>query len=171
MRTINVGRRRERGTQIAEFALVLPLLIFLSLVVTEGASFVRIHQVINNAAREGARIVTAGRENDPATFGTAPIVNAVNYYAYCNGVDLTGNGGAGMPPCAGNIPQLTTCANPNVTVTPDTVTDAGGVTMPLYKVTVQCGYTLTYLPKLPWFNVPATINLTGSAEFRNLWGD
>ncbi len=168
MRPINAGRRGERGTQIAEFALVLPLLVFLVLVVTEGAAFVRVHQIVNNAAREGARIASLP-ENDPATYGTGAIVNAVNYYAFCNGVDLTGNNGNGLAACAGSVPPMKTCAQPGVTVAPQAVVDAGGITTDLYKVTVRCGYTLTYLPKLQWVNVPNTINLTGSAAFRKLY--
>ncbi|MGH9557263.1 MAG: TadE/TadG family type IV pilus assembly protein, partial [Terriglobales bacterium] len=48
-------RRGERGTQVAELAMVLPLLLFLGLAVTEGEGFVRAHQMLNNAAREGAK--------------------------------------------------------------------------------------------------------------------
>lgn len=50
--------RCDRGTQLVEFALVLPLLLFISLGIIEGSSFIRVHQIINNAAREGARIST-----------------------------------------------------------------------------------------------------------------
>ncbi len=51
MRPTNHRRRAERGTQIAELAVVLPLLAFLAFIVSEGAGVVRTHQVINNAAR------------------------------------------------------------------------------------------------------------------------
>jgi len=46
--------RRQRGSQIVELAVVLPLLVFLTLVIIEGAGLLRAHQVIVNAARETA---------------------------------------------------------------------------------------------------------------------
>ena len=49
------SRTRQRGTQLLEFAIALPLLLLLFFVVTEGAGLVRAHQVLNNAAREGSR--------------------------------------------------------------------------------------------------------------------
>ena len=51
MRTVRIKQNSgERGTEIAELAMVLPLLTFLALIVSEGAGFVRVHQVLNNAA-------------------------------------------------------------------------------------------------------------------------
>jgi Flp pilus assembly protein TadG len=158
-------RRRERGTQIAELALVLPLLAFLALVVSEGASFVRVHQVLNNAAREGARLSSL-QENSPLYGGDInQLIARVQYYAYCNGVNLQGGSFA----CVSPPTSLVTCQNPSVTIDQNVIAPAAPQNLTMSSVTVQCGYPLTYLPKLPWFSVPKTISLTGSAQFRNLY--
>ena len=138
---------RERGTQIAEMAVVLPLLVFLTLVVVEGAAFVRVHQVLNNAAREGARLSVL-LENKGAT---AEIANVVRQYALDNGATTSLN-------------------DPNLTVTIDqsrTITTCSGVNINASRVTVTYPYQLKYLPNVPFFSVTSTINLQGSAEFRN----
>src|SRR5579863_7690257 len=49
-------RRKERGTQIVEFAVVLPIIMLLSLAVAEGANMFRVYQLVANASREGARL-------------------------------------------------------------------------------------------------------------------
>ena len=113
---------RERGTQIAEMAVVLPLLVFLTLVVVEGAAFVRVHQVLNNAAREGARLSVI-LENRGAT---AEITNVVRQYALDNGATTSLN-------------------DPNLTVTIDqgrTITTGSGVNINASRVTVTYPYQL-----------------------------
>src|ERR1051326_5973892 len=70
------GPRSQRGSQIVEMAIVLPLLAFLALMVTEGADFIRVHSVLNNAAREGARLSSL-QENKGQTAG---ITAAVQQY-------------------------------------------------------------------------------------------
>ena len=137
--------RCDRGTQIAEFALVLPLLLFISLGIIEGSSFIRVHQIINNAAREGARI-SALPENSGHT---ADIVQAVVDYAGRNGVTLP----------AGNV----TIDQSKI------VTTSTGANMSASQVTVTYGYPIQWLSKLPWFNVPPTVNLKATAEFANFY--
>ena len=46
----------ERGTQLIEFAIVLPLIVLLALIVAEGANMFRVYELVANAAREGARL-------------------------------------------------------------------------------------------------------------------
>jgi hypothetical protein len=53
---MNRQRYGQRGTLIAEFAVVLPVVILLTLLVAEGANLLRVYQVVANAAREGARL-------------------------------------------------------------------------------------------------------------------
>ncbi len=137
--------RCDRGTQLVEFALVLPLLLFISLGIIEGSSFIRVHQIINNAAREGARISTL-----PENRGNTPdIVQAVVDYAGRNGVTLT----------AGNVTIDQT----------KIVTPAGGTSMSASQVDVTCGYPIQWLSKVPFFTVPATVNLKATAEFVNFY--
>src|SRR4051794_860563 len=82
-------RRCDRGTQLVELALVLPLMLFISLGIIEGSSFIRVHQIINNAAREGARLSSLP-ENKPDANGphTTDIVLAVVDYGTKNGVTI-----------------------------------------------------------------------------------
>ena len=160
------SKRRQRGTQVLELALLLPLLSFLALVVSEGAGFVRAHQVLNNAAREGARAASL-EQNGPANGDKTPqIRDLVLDYAWCNKVSL---GATPSPSCSGVAPT-TTCQDPVVTVVQNLPLETpGGVQMTSSRVTVSCGYELTYLPSLPLVSVPKVIRLAGSAEFRNFY--
>jgi len=137
--------RCDRGTQIAEFALVLPLLLFVSLGIIEGSSFIRVHQIINNAAREGARISSLPENRG----NTADIKTAVVAYASKNGVTLP----------AGNV----TIDQSKI------VTTSTGTSMSASQVVVTYGYPIQWLSKLPWFNVPPTVNLKATAEFVNFY--
>src|SRR6266404_5519056 len=83
--------RCNRGAEIAEMALLLPLLCFLCFGIIEVSEFVRVHQVINNAAREGARLSSLP-ENAPSSQMTDPtpqIKAAVAAYAQRNGITLS----------------------------------------------------------------------------------
>ena len=159
------SKKRQRGTQVLELAVVLPLLSFLALVVSEGAGFVRAHQVLNNAAREGARAATVETYAPKNGDHTADIRNIVLGYAWCNKVNLGAVAITGCPA----TPSLT-CDTPTVTIDQNVpLTTPGGVNMKASRVTVSCGYQLTYLPALPLLNVPQVIRLGGSAEFRNMY--
>ena len=50
------GLRSESGAELVEFALVLPLLIFTIMGLVDFGFLFQRFEVINNAAREGARI-------------------------------------------------------------------------------------------------------------------
>jgi Flp pilus assembly protein TadG len=142
-------RHAERGTQIAEFAVVLPILVFLSMVVTEGAAFIRTYQIIDNAAREGARIATLPENQctvTPCTTINNAIKSVVVNYANNNGVPLT----------TGNV-----TVNQN-----GSIPTASGISLSASTVTV------TYPYQLPYFTFPGLpnpLNLVATAEFRNLY--
>jgi Flp pilus assembly protein TadG len=166
MKTINSKTRRERGSQIAELALVLPLLAFLALVVSEGAGVVRAHQVINNAAREGARL-SAYPQNTISSLQTA-----VADYACLNGVKLN----APTSACPAGTTIHVTCTPASSAVTVDqtvlipVTSGAGTINVPASTVTVTCAYPLTYLPALSFptwgINVPNSIPLKAAATFK-----
>ena len=138
-------RRCDRGTQLVELALVLPLMMFISLAIIEGSSFIRVHQIINNAAREGARISAL-----PENSGHTPdIVQAVVDYGTKNGVTID--------PAKGVIDQT------------KLITPAAGTTMSASQVTVTYDYPIQWLSKVPFFTVPATVNLKATAEFANFY--
>jgi Flp pilus assembly protein TadG len=155
---INRSRKSERGTQLLELALVLPLLLFMAMLVSEGSDFIRVHQVLNNAAREGAKF-SSMLENDcnqattPANCVTA-ITNVVVQYASNNNV---------------------TIANPGTNVVVNQAADwvvPTGTTAGFYtsKVTVSYSYPIVYLKIAPGFTIPDSILLVGSSEFRNFYG-
>jgi Flp pilus assembly protein TadG len=144
MRPIS-ARRGERGTQIVEMALVLPLLLFIALVIIEGAAFVRTHQVINNAAREGAVL-----SSHAANFnGISGIKGAIIAYAAANDVSVSDG---------------------DITIDQEVlVMMPSGIYAASSEVIVVHNYNLRYLPGLPFFNVANNVQLQGAARFRNLY--
>jgi Flp pilus assembly protein TadG len=178
MKLTNPTSRKQRGTQIAEFALVLPLLAFLALLVTEGSGLVRMHQLLNNIAREGARLA-AQPENQPTSDRSADIVSAMQAYALNNNLSLptltetSANNTTFTYVWSGNATGNPTWACRSMTITINqglTVVTGEGLTLSTSQVTVVCGYALQYLPRLPFFTVSGLINLRGAAEFRNFYG-
>src|SRR5713226_851630 len=137
-------RRHECGTQIVELAIVMPLLIFMALVVSEGAAFVRVHQVLNNAARESARLAVF-RENQVPPGSLSLLQDTATCYMIRNGV---------TPP-AGQVPDACSVAVTNPTCnTYSVIVDQSliiptpsGISMSATKVQVTCGYQLKYLPR------------------------
>jgi hypothetical protein len=110
MASLNLRRRlaqRERGAELIEFALVLPLLLLLVLgIVDFGFLFQRL-EVVTNAAREGARIAVLpgyntddvkDRVNDYLEEGGVPIVRGTNPVININAINIApGGGGATIP--------------------------------------------------------------------------
>lgn len=138
-------RTRERGAMLMELALLLPLLVLIVMLVLEGSRLVRTHQVLNNAAREGARL-SVQQENSG---NTPDIASEVVTYATQNGVPIT----------TGNVTinQAATIPTPS------------GISMSASVVTVNYTYTMNYLSVFAWLGVPTTFPLQGSAEFRNFY--
>jgi Flp pilus assembly protein TadG len=52
-------RRRSRGQSLVEFALVLPLFLLMFFGIVDGARYVFMNSVLSQAAREGARLLSA----------------------------------------------------------------------------------------------------------------
>jgi len=145
---------RARGTAVVELAMVLPILLILGMICSEGAGLLRAHMVLNNAAREGAHL-SAMPENDcqaaqsPATCTTAIKQEVVNYAAR-NALTLT----------AANVTlnQAVTVTFPDGTVAKDS------------RVTVTYSYPLRFLPRLPFMNSSLTsVSLANTAEFQNFY--
>jgi Flp pilus assembly protein TadG len=146
-------KRGERGTQLLEFALVAPVLILLTVIIVEFAGAWRLHQVLNNAAREGARLSSLKEHrctNDPTCSGNPAIRDAVLDYLCRNKVANSSCGGSG--------PSVTITINQSVPVS------VGVVTVDTTVVTVSRPYPL---PMGSFFsNTPSSIMLQGSAQFR-----
>lgn len=141
---------REHGTQVVELAIALPLLCLLVFFVTEAAAFVRVHQVINNAAREAARVSSL----EESRYATADQIKAAaRDYAvsYVPAACAPAPGGAG-PAVDVNVEliEIASGAGPNIKAT---------------RVTVTCNYHLAWVP--PFFDINTNIPLKGTAVFRN----
>ncbi|MGE0405625.1 MAG: TadE/TadG family type IV pilus assembly protein [Candidatus Korobacteraceae bacterium] len=141
--------RRQQGSVLVELVLVLPLMLSFLLFVSEGAAMVHAHQVINNAAREGAR-ASAVPENkcigETASGCLASIQQVAIAYAQENGVSL-------------NIA--------NVAVDQSVQILNGAVAIRASRVSITYPYQLRYLPNIA--GMASALNLVGSAEFRNLY--
>lgn len=138
------ARGGERGVMMMELALVLPFLILIAMLVMEGSRMIRTHQVLNNAAREGARLSVLP-ENQGSTAG---IVTEVVNYANLNGVTITSG---------------------EVVVNQTATINNGGILMGASVVTINHPYTMNYLSVFAWLGVTSTYALQGSAEFRNFY--
>jgi Flp pilus assembly protein TadG len=163
MKRTRIFRHPERGTQIAELALVLPLLLLIVAIIVEGSGFVRVHQVLNNAAREGARIASLDVNQPSNGDHTADIRRAVAAYACNNGVALTGTGIA----CA-NANTAIVCNAASITVLQNIqVPTPSGIFLSDSRVTATCTYRSQFIPNVPFFGISSSFPLTGTAEFQN----
>lgn len=174
MKMTDHRRRTQRGSQLVEFALVLPLLLLIVLLVTEAADAVRTYQIVSNSAREAARLSSLHHNKLPGcttndtdcTCGDACVLallqNAAIQYAKNNGLDTT------------NM-TVQVDQNCSVPVGGSAVTCASGPTtlcagcLAVTRVTVTYPYTVVYLPRLPGFRFSNQVNLQAQSLFRNLY--
>jgi Flp pilus assembly protein TadG len=123
------GRKSERGAELIEFALVLPLLLLIVLgIVDFGFLFQRL-EVVTNAAREGARLAVLPEYN------STDVTNRVQ--------DYLEEGGVGRD--ATNV-------NPHVEVTgPTDIPITGGGTYKGMQVTVRYFHQYLFLSGIAGF--------------------
>src|SRR5262245_23075391 len=62
--------RRRSGSAVVEFSIVLPILVTLLLGIWEVGRMVQVKQILDNAAREGARAASTGFETLPQVDAT-----------------------------------------------------------------------------------------------------
>jgi Flp pilus assembly protein TadG len=143
--------RCDEGTQLVEFALVLPLLLLLALGIIDMGGLIHAHQVVSNAAREGARLSAAPENHDPSgsTFGQIRTY-VQDYITTENGIHCT--------------------STPTVTIDQNGfIATPSGIAMSASTVTVVCPYSMQYLPSLIGSVIPATVNIKGEVKFRNFY--
>ncbi len=135
--------RCEKGAQLVEFALVLPLLLLVILAIAEFGFIFQRYEVLTNAAREGARIAVL------PGYSTADVQSRVSTYL-----------------AAGRVP--TTGSNPTVAVTNEAVVVPGGTTITMKRVTVNYSYTYMFLNAIAgWFGSSYTTTaLSAVSEMR-----
>jgi TadE-like protein len=158
-------RNGERGSEIVELAIVLPVLMLLVLIVVEGALMVRSQQVVTNAAREAARLAVL-KENQcflpsppnlacaspapPSQTAPTPVQNVAADYITRNGVT-----------CSALTPA---------SISPTTIPKAGGGVMTATRVQITCNYQLRLLPKFIFFGrIPSQFPLKTTVVWRNLY--
>jgi Flp pilus assembly protein TadG len=169
------NRRKQRGSQIVEFAVILPVLLLLALIVAEGANLFRVYQVVTNAAREGARLSVLSQDYYVA-------INQTTNFKLTNPQTCTftaSNTSSNNPVCQGvadYVQNNEVVGNafvqcPTVTVTIDqTNAPASDSSNSHYsRVDVSCAYSLKYLPRLPSYQVASAINIKRTSVFRNLY--
>jgi Flp pilus assembly protein TadG len=164
--------RRQRGSQIVELAVVLPLLVFLTLVIIEGAGLLRAHQVIVNAARETARAaILKENSSDPSNM----LENVGTCYLLRNQVTVPT---ANVPASCTQKVTSPTCTTYSITVSGQNgtpalppVKKADGTFMSVSEVKVSCTYQFKWLSKLQGigFSLPNTVNLGSAVDFRTFY--
>jgi Flp pilus assembly protein TadG len=92
-----IGRQRTAGQSMVEMALVAPILILLAMAVWDGGSALREQVVLEQAARDGARVAATG-------FGTAVLDTTVGDAVVASAADL---------PALRNTPGYLTISYPN----------------------------------------------------------
>jgi len=162
-------KNSEAGTQIVEMAIVLPLLCLLVFFVVSGSDLVRAHNVLNNAAREGARLIvqeenSACGETTNSNYSScvSSIVSAVKAYS-C--FEQGGIWAAGV--CTPNKHKvlLINPANMSVAIAHSQVPDGTGAVMNISTVSVTYPYTLF----ANFSTVSNTQTLQAKASFRNMY--
>lgn len=143
--------RKQHGTQVVELAIALPLLCLLAFLVTEAAAFVRVHQVINNAAREAAR-VSSFEETKDINVVQAAARNYVTSYVPA----------ACAPAPGGTTPAIDVAVDQDLEINPGV-----GSNITATRVTVTCNYKVAWVP--PFFSISGNIPLKGTAVFRHLY--
>lgn len=83
----------RRGSAVVEAAIILPILLTMMLGVWEVGRMVQISQILDNAAREGARLAAGGYVNGTAVT-TAQVQTAVQNYLTAAGLPAAAVSGA-----------------------------------------------------------------------------
>lgn len=143
---------KQRGTMLMELALLLPFLILVLMLVLEGSQLVRTHVVLNNAAREGARlsVMQENQESLPDRVRIPDIKAAVVAYAAQNQVTIA-----------------VTDVDVNQSILVPMPAGYGALTAS--RVTITSTYTLGYLGVFAWLGIPSSYPLQGSAQFQNFY--
>jgi len=142
----------ERGAEVIEFAVILPLLLLIIFGLVDFGFLFQRYLVLTNAAMEGARVAVL------PGYGQADAIDRATTYAAQSG-----------------IPNTSSSCTPDfcVTATPTTVPGAvTGSTFPAWIVTVTFRHTYSYMgPIAEMFGGSfSSVNLTAKATMRSYVG-
>src|SRR6266516_1851721 len=97
--------RNQRGTALVEMTMILPVLTILFLGIVQFGLVLREHQVVQNAAREGARLsmvkVYDCKESDASNNTLSTIGNLVTQYLNQENISVTVGGFTDCPVTTG----------------------------------------------------------------------
>lgn len=113
-------RHSERGAQLVEFAMTLPLLVLVLAGIADFGLLFHAAEITNNAAREAARVISL-----PGAAANAQSIAEGRAAAYLTASGLTGAS--------------------STTVTPETIDIGGGLTAAGMRVTVTYSYSCLLL--------------------------
>ncbi len=162
----------NRATQIAEFALSLPLLVLFVIGIFDFSSALTLKQKLTNAAREGARVAAADPANDlasPSTPVPASVSDAyqvVDNYLLSESINDCGLSGAG-PPIPANLKWIYTstgsgCAPAGITVEINRKCQSVAASTSGTVNLIGTCVTITYAYKWQFSNVASLLGWTGT---------
>ena len=122
---VRLARSSDRGAELIEYALIVPLLMLVLLGIAEFGLFFQAFSVVSNAAREGARMGVLARETDATYYSAADIQARVASFI-----------STGLPAAA---------ATPTTTVACESQSWGGGPAFYVGKVTVNYTYTFQFI--------------------------
>jgi Flp pilus assembly protein TadG len=142
-------RSRENGVAAAELALILPLFAILLLGIMEIGSMARDHQVLQNAAREGARFSALP---DNQIQGVAAVETRIKDRI----ISYLAN-------------EKVTVAASDITVNQDYTMSVGDVFVTASEITIAYRRPVMFTGISNWIALGATSTLHGKALFRNFY--
>jgi Flp pilus assembly protein TadG len=136
MRAAPPTRCSQRGTAIVEFAIVLPLLLFLLLATAEVGRLLSEYDTLNKAVRDGARYLAANAlAGTTGVVGITPQVQTATINLVVTG-NTAGTGSALLPGLAAGNVTVTGLANGYVSVAAAyTYVPMLGPTLPTFGLT------------------------------------
>ena len=140
---------RQRGVAAAELAVVLPLFGILLLGILEVGSMARDHQVLQNAAREGARFSSL---SDNEIRGIASVETRIKdrIIRYLANEKITVTGG-------------------DITINQGYTMQVGAVYVTGSEITIAYQRPVLFTGLSNWIALGATTTLKGNAVFRNFY--
>lgn len=150
MKNLKSRLKSERGAELIEFALILPLLLLIMLGIVDFGFMFQRYEVLTNAAREGARIAVL------PGYTTADVQARVCAYVKTGGLPLTG-----------------TCPNPGnpaISVTNVSIAVPAGPALTAKSVTVTFTHSYMFVGPIAGLfsgTFTTTFPITSTAVMRN----
>lgn len=149
-RLVQESRQQQRGVAAVELAIILPLFGILLLGIIEVGSLARDHQVLQNAAREGARFSSLPANRTDGVTDAAAVETLIKNRI----IDYLDN------------ERITVVAG-DITVNQAYEMTYAGVTIPASEITIIYNRPVLFPGIANWFTLSTTVR--GKAIFRNFY--